>query len=73
MNGEQIFCANKLSLNTDKTKYVFFHKAKSKHNLPQILPYLFINDAKIERENSLKFLGTLMEHSCRVGWKQNFK
>ena len=50
-------CANKWSLNTDKTKYVLFHKAKSKDNLPLVLPDLFINDAKINRENSLKFLG----------------
>ena len=26
------FCANKLSLNTDKSKYVLFHKTKSKDN-----------------------------------------
>ena len=51
------FCANKLSLNTDKTKYVLFLKAKSMDNLPLVLPDLFINDVKIKRENSLKFLG----------------
>ena len=32
------FCAKKLSLNTDKTKYVLFHKTKSKDNLPLVLP-----------------------------------
>ena len=32
------FCANKLSLNTDKNKHVRFHKAKSKDNLPLALP-----------------------------------
>ena len=42
------FCANKLSLNTDKTKYVLFHKAKSKNNLPLVLPDLFINDVNIK-------------------------
>ena len=51
------FCANKLSLNTDKTKYVLFLKAKSMDNLPLVLPDLFISDVKIKRENSLKFLG----------------
>ena len=32
------FCTNKLSLNTDKTKYVLFHKAKNKDNLPLVFP-----------------------------------
>ena len=49
------FCANKVSLNTDKTKYVLFHKAKSRDNLPLVLPDLCVNNAKTKRENSLKF------------------
>ena len=57
------FCANKLSLNTDKTKYVLFHKAKSKDNLPLVLPDLFINDVKIKSENSLKFLGVMTDEN----------
>ena len=61
------FCANKLSLNTDKTKYVLFHKAKSKDNLPLVLPDLFINDVKIKKENSLKFLGVVTDEN--VTWK----
>ena len=36
------FCANKLYLNTDKTKYVSFHKAKSKDNLPLVVLDLLI-------------------------------
>ena len=59
------FCANKLSLNTDKTKYVLFHKVKSKDNLPLLLPDLFINDVKIKRENSLKFLGVTTDNLTR--------
>ena len=37
---QMLICANKLSLNTDKTKYVLFHKTKSKEkkNLPLFLP-----------------------------------
>ena len=31
------FCANKLSLNTDKTNYVLFDKTKSKENLFLVL------------------------------------
>ena len=61
------FCANKLSLNTDKTKYVLFHKAKSKDNLPLVLPDLFINDVKIKSENSMKFLGVMIDEN--VTWK----
>ena len=41
-------------------KYVLFHKAKSKDNLPLVLPDLFINDVKIKSENSLKFLGVMI-------------
>ena len=61
------FCANKLSLNTDKTKYVLFHKAKSKDSLPLVLPDLFINDVKIKSENSMKFLGVMIDEN--VTWK----
>ena len=57
------FCANKLSLNTDKTKYVLLHKTKSKDNLPPVLPDLFINDVKIKRENSLKFFGVMIDEN----------
>ena len=45
------FYAYKLPPNTDKTKYVLFHKAKSKDNLLLVLPDLFINGVKIKREN----------------------
>ena len=34
------FYANKLSLNNDKTKYVFIHKTKSKDNLPLVVSNL---------------------------------
>ena len=72
MNGElghlnDLFCANALSLNTDKTNYVLFHKAKSKDNLLLVLPDLFINDVKIKRENSLKFLGVMIDDN--LTWK----
>ena len=61
------FCANNLSLNTDKTKHVLFHKGKSKGNLPLVLPDLFINDVKIKRENSHKFLGVMIDEN--LTWK----
>ena len=61
------FCANKLSLNTDKTNYVLFRKAKSKDNLSLVLPDFFINDVKIKSENSLKFLRLMIDEN--VTWK----
>ena len=61
------FCANQLSLNTVKTKYVLFHKVKSRDNLPLVLPVLCINNAKIKRENSLKFLGVMIDEN--LIWK----
>ena len=38
-----------------------FHKAKSKDNIPVFLPNLFINDVKIKRENSLKFVAFMID------------
>ena len=61
------FCANKLSMNTDKAKYVLFHKAKTSGNLPLVLPDLPINGVKIKRENSLKFLGVMIDDN--LTWK----
>ena len=61
------FCANQLSPNTDETKYVLFHEAKSKDNLPLVLPDLFINDVKIKSENSMKFLGVIIDEN--LTWK----
>ena len=54
------FCASKLSLNT-------IAKQKSKDNLPLVLPDLFINDAKIKRENSLKLLRVMVNEN--LTWK----
>ena len=65
------FCANKLSLHTDKTKYVLFHKAKSKDNLPLVLPDIFVNDVKIKSENSLKFLEVIINEN--LTWKTHVK
>ena len=50
-NLDDWFCANKLSMNTDKIKYFLFHKAKSKDSFSLALPDLFINDVKIKRKN----------------------
>ena len=65
----QWFNANKLSLNKDKTKYTFFHKAREKDNIPLKLPALFINDKEIERVTSIKFLGVLTDE--HLTWKKH--
>ena len=48
-----------------------FHKTKSKDNLPLVLPDLFINDVKIKSENSLKFLGVMVDEN--LTWKTHFE
>ena len=63
------FNANKLSVNKDKNKYTFFHKAREKDNIPLKLPSLFINDMEIRRITSIKHLGVLIDE--HLTWKEN--
>ena len=56
------FQANKLSLNIKKTKFVLFHKPRER-NIPKDLPILKINDVELKRENSLKFLGVIVDEN----------
>ena len=56
-----LFLANKLSLNVEKTKYTLFRKHTDQENIPSKLPLLQLNDSIIERENSLKFLGIILD------------
>ena len=64
MNG---FSCNKLSLNTDKTRYTFFHKLGESDNIPLLLHKLTINDTIIKREQATKFLGILVDEN--LTWK----
>ena len=63
--------ANKLSLNTDKTKYILFHKTRQSDNLPLKLPDLTINSSKIEQCSSIKFLGVIIDEN--LSWKQHIE
>ena len=63
------FNTNNLSLNKDKTKYNFSHKAREKDNIPLKLPALFINGKEIERVTSIKFLGVLFDE--HFSWKDH--
>ena len=65
------FKANKLSLNTDKTKFTLFHKSSQSENLPLKLPDLTMNNIIIERKESLKFLGVLIDDT--LSWKNHIK
>ena len=70
-NINEWFAANKVSLNVEKTRYFFFHKPSKKDNIPLQLPNLTINNHKIKREESIKFLGVLLDKN--VTWKEHLK
>ena len=57
------FRCNILSLNTDKTKYTFFHKLSKTVHIPLVLQQLKINNKYIERETSIKFLGIILDQN----------
>ena len=60
------FLANKLSLNVEKTKYTLFRELTDQEDIPSKLPPLQLNGNITERENSLKFLGVILdEHLTR--------
>ena len=63
------FLANKLSLNVKKTKYVLFHKVTMCFSLPLQLPAMTFNNIKIKRENSVKFLGVIIDED--LTWKNH--
>ena len=51
----ECFKANKLAINSGKTKYIFFHKHQDR------LPMLILNNTTLERVNSIKFLGVILD------------
>jgi hypothetical protein len=57
------FRANKLSLNVEKTNYTLFHKKTQELNIPLKLPELFLNDKRIKKQVSIKFLGILVDEN----------
>ena len=65
------FSANKLSLNVGKTKFLLFHKSGKKCGIPSHLPTLKINNHDIERVNTMKFLGVLLDDN--LSWKEHIK
>ena len=67
---ETWFKANKLSLNSKKTKYVLFHKSSAKDDIPFKLPILKISGKKIERETAIKFLDVMLDEN--ITWENIF-
>ena len=63
------FKANKLSLNTKKTEYTFFHKLSKKGKIPLLLPKLKINGILIRRSNQIKFLGIVIDEN--ITWNDH--
>ena len=59
--------ANKLSLNTDKTKYTLFHKPSQTDDLPLNFPDLLIDSSKLEHTPHIKFLGIIIDNN--LSWK----
>ena len=59
--------SNKLSLNTDKTKFALFHKVRQMDNTRLVLPTLKINNNLIMRVDHIKFLGVLFDEN--LTWK----
>ena len=55
--------ANKLSLNTIKTKYMLFHKQNMADDLSLRLPKIHVNNAEIEEVTSFKFLGVYFDET----------
>ena len=63
------FQANKLSLNLNKTKYIFFHPSRNEDEIPLKLPRLIIDGTEIKREKFIKFLGVILDES--LSWKNH--
>ena len=65
------FVANKLSLNTGKTKYLFFHKQSARNSIPLRLPTITFNSTKIKRESFIKFLGVVIGED--ITWNKHIE
>ena len=59
-------CANKLSLNVQKTYFMVFHRAKIKIVNPIDVT---MNNCCLKKTDSLKYLGVIIDH--RLNWSQH--
>ena len=51
--------------------YVLFHKVTMWDSLPLQLPTMTLNNIKIKRENSVKFLGAIIDEN--LTWKNHIE
>ena len=65
------FSAKTLSLNVGETNFSLFHKSGKKYSIPSHLLTLKINNHDIERVNTMKFLGVLLDDN--LSWKEHIK
>ena len=61
VNIKDCYIGNKVSLNTKKAKYSFFHRPSKKDDIPLRLPIIIINNYEIQRGESIKFPGVLLD------------
>lgn len=59
------FCANRLSLNVDKSNYVIFHPPQKKFQTI----FLHVNSITLKREKSVKYLGVFLDE--HLSWKSH--
>ena len=59
-------CANKLSLNVQKTYFMIFHRAKMKIVSPINVT---MNNCYLKKTDCLKYLGVIIDH--RLNWTQH--
>ena len=59
------------SINAGKTKYFFFHKQQDNKKIPQKLPMLSLNNTTLEKVNSLKFLGVILDET--INWNRHIE
>ena len=71
VNIKDWLTANKRSLNMEKTKYSFFHKPSKKDDISLRLPKLIINNHEMQRGESIKLLGVLLDQ--HLTWKEHIK
>ena len=57
-------CANKLSINIEKTNFVIFRSSQKRVNY---VPKLYINNMRLKQEDSIKYLGIYID--SHLNWK----
>lgn len=68
INVNNWVCANKLTLNIEKTKYVLFSRNK---NIPHNLQKIKLGDSIINEEESIKFLGVMVDR--QLNWNAHIQ